>query len=447
MPDFAVKSKKILLLLGDIAIIYLSLFLALLIRYLSFSQAIGQWQENLLPFSVIFLTWLICFFINDFYDLKASHNNIAILNNLLRAFIINTAIALAVFYFLIPLTSHNIKPQRVLVIDLIIAFGLMYFWRWLFFNFIKSKSIANNVLIIGDSPLAQELLREINARPQLGYKAMICGQLADDLKDHCLQNNINILISARELRGDYGAAKKFFDCIALGVDVYNISGFYEQITGKIPVESIDHSWFLENLTENSKKSYEIGKRFTDIIIAVLGLIVTSPFIPLIALIIRLESPGPIIFKQIRTGRKGKQFLAMKFRSMVADAEKHGAQWATKNDPRVTRFGKLMRKTRLDEIPQLFNILRGEMSFVGPRPERPEFIEILIKEIPFYQERHLVRPGLAGWAQLKGPSYGGSKEETLEKIKYDLYYIKNRSIFFDITIILKTARVVLGGKGQ
>lgn len=447
MPDFIIKSKKILLLLGDIAIFYLSLFLSLCLRYLDLGQAMLQWQDGLLPFSVIFVTWLICFFINDFYDLKASHNNVAILNNLLRAFIINTAIALAVFYFLIPLTSHNIKPQRVLVIDLIVTFALMYFWRWLFFNFIKSKSIANNVLIIGDGPLVRELLREINSRPQLGYKAASSSELPEDLKNYCRQNNINILISGRELRGDYEAAKKFFDCISLGVDVYNINGFYEQITGKIPVESIDHSWFLENLAENSKKTYEIFKRFFDIALAVIGLIVTAPFIPIIALIIRLESPGPIIFRQVRTGRKGKPFLAMKFRSMVADAEKNGAQWATKNDPRVTRFGKIMRKTRLDEIPQLFNILRGEMSFVGPRPERPEFIEMLIKEIPFYQERHLVRPGLAGWAQLKGPSYGGSKEETLEKIKYDLYYIKNRSLFFDLTIILKTARVVLGGRGQ
>lgn len=447
MPDFVVKSKKILLLLGDIAILYLALFLSLVIRYLDLNQAVIQWQENLLPFSLVFLTWLICFFINDFYDLKASHNNVAILNKLLRAFIINTAIALAVFYFLMPLTSHNIKPQKILIIDLIVAFGLMYFWRWLFFNFIKSKSIANNILIIGDEPLAQELLKEINSRPQLGYKARAENQLPEDLKNYCLQNNINILISARELRGNYEAAKKFFDCISLGVDVYNINGFYEQVTGRIPVESIDHSWFLENLAENSKKTYEILKRFFDIVIAILGLIITAPFIPIIALIIRLESSGPIIFKQIRTGRNGKPFLAMKFRSMMDNAEKNGAQWATKNDSRVTRFGRIMRKTRLDEIPQLVNILRGEMSFVGPRPERPEFIEMLVKEIPFYQERHLVRPGLAGWAQLKGPSYGGSKEETLEKIKYDLYYIKNRTIFFDLTIILKTARVVLGGKGQ
>jgi lipopolysaccharide/colanic/teichoic acid biosynthesis glycosyltransferase len=147
------------------------------------------------------------------------------------------------------------------------------------------------------------------------------------------------------------------------------------------------------------------------------------------------------------GKNGKEFLAIKFRSMIENAEKNGAQWATKNDSRVTRFGRLMRKTRLDEIPQLLNILRGEMSLIGPRPERPEFIQSLSQEIPFYSERLLVKPGLAGWAQLLGPAYGGSKEETLEKLKYDLYYVKNRSLLLDLSIILKTIRVVLGGRGQ
>ncbi|MEK7168078.1 MAG: exopolysaccharide biosynthesis polyprenyl glycosylphosphotransferase, partial [Patescibacteria group bacterium] len=188
-------------------------------------------------------------------------------------------------------------------------------------------------------------------------------------------------------------------------------------------------------------------RTMDLAFAIVGLVVAIPLTPLIALVIRLESKGPVIFKQIRTGKNGKAFLAMKFRSMVDNAEKNGPQWAQKNDPRVTKFGSLMRKTRLDEIPQLFNILKGEMSFVGPRPERPEFIEILEKEIPFYRERLLVKPGLTGWAQLNGPAYGGSKEETWEKIKYDLYYIKNRSLILDLGIILKTVKVAFSKRGQ
>ena len=231
------------------------------------------------------------------------------------------------------------------------------------------------------------------------------------------------------------------------MDIYNISGFYEIITNKIPVENIEYDWFLENLSENSKKAYEIFKRLVDIIFAIIGLIISIPFLPFIILAIKIDSNGPIIFRQIRTGKNGKDFLAMKFRSMVDNAEKNGAQWAEKNDSRITKMGKIMRKTRLDEIPQLINILKGEMSFVGPRPERPEFIEILSKEIPFYKERLLTKPGLTGWAQLKGPAYGGSKEESLEKLKFDLYYIKNRNFLLDISIILKTVNIVLNRKGQ
>ena len=181
--------------------------------------------------------------------------------------------------------------------------------------------------------------------------------------------------------------------------------------------------------------------------SIIGLFAAIFLTPFIALIIKLESPGPVIFRQIRTGKNGKDFLAMKFRSMVQDAEKNGAQWAVKNDARITKFGKFMRKTRLDEIPQLLNILRGEMSFVGPRPERPEFVKTLSEKIPFYRERLLVKPGLTGWAQLLGPAYGGSEAESLEKVKYDLYYIKNRSILLDISIILKTIKLVFTRRGQ
>ena len=165
------------------------------------------------------------------------------------------------------------------------------------------------------------------------------------------------------------------------------------------------------------------------------------------MLIAVDSKGAIFFKQIRTGHDGKNFTAVKFRSMYQNAEQNGPEWAKKNDPRVTRIARFFRKTRIDEIPQLWNILRGEMSFVGPRPERPEFIEKLSAEIPFYKERLLVKPGLTGWAQILGPAYGGSREESLIKLQYDLYYIKNRNFFLDLGIILKTLNTVLKGSGQ
>ncbi len=169
--------------------------------------------------------------------------------------------------------------------------------------------------------------------------------------------------------------------------------------------------------------------------------------PFIILAIKIDSPGPFLFKQIRVGKNGKDFLAMKFRTMRQDAEKNGPQWALKDDPRVTRIGKFLRKFRIDEIPQLINVLKGEMSLIGPRPERPEFVSQLKKQIPFYEERLLVKPGLTGWAQVMGPAYGGSEKESLEKLQYDLFYIKNRSLGLDLSIALKTIKTILSRQGQ
>ncbi len=445
MNNLLAKTKKLIMLSGDIVCLYLSLYLTLLARY-GCDDISQNWERHLYPFSLIFTIWLIIFFINDLYDLKISYNTSNLISNLVRVSILNALAAVIIFYFFGRFLD-TIRPQRVLLIEIGILFVVLFIWRKLFYHSIKSSKIANRVLILSQSPLSAELEKEISRRPQLGYQAIYLTDEPENLKDYCLEHNIDILVSAGDFQTNQSLAKKIFNCLSLGIDFYNTYSFYEQITNKIPVEYIKHEWFLDNLTEHSKKVYEIIKRLTDIFFAIVGLTVTLPLMPIISLIIKLDSPGPIIFKQVRTGKNGKEFLAMKFRSMVRDAERDGAQWAQKNDSRITRFGSIMRKTRLDEIPQLINILRGEMSLIGPRPERPEFIRILEQAIPFYRERLIVKPGLAGWAQLKGPAYGGSQEESLEKLKYDLYYIKNRSLILDITILLKTIKVVVSGRGQ
>ncbi len=445
MSGLLIKTKKFILLLGDLACLYLGLYLTLMARY-GYPVNVSDWQRHLIPFSLVFGGWLMLFFINDFYNLKVSYNTNNLLNKLLSTLIIGGIMAVLLFYFVGPLID-TLKPQRVLLIDLGITLLLLFFWRKIFYRFIKSDSIVNRVLIIGQTPLSEKLLKEINRRPQLGYRAQIIAQASNDLPFYCLENKIDILISSYELKNHPNTAERIFKCLAMEVDVYNINNFYEIITNRIPVEHIDHSWFLENLSENSKKLYEIIKRLTDVVLSIIGLIAAIPLTPFIALIIKLESPGPVIFKQYRIGKNGKKFLAMKFRSMTQDSEKEGPKWTTQNDARVTKFGKLIRKTRLDEIPQLINILKGEMSFVGPRPEQPEFVATLSEQIPFYKERLLVRPGLAGWGQLNAPWHGASKEDSLEKLEFDLYYIKNRSLFFDFLILLKTIRVVFMRKGQ
>ncbi|MCE5336677.1 MAG: exopolysaccharide biosynthesis polyprenyl glycosylphosphotransferase, partial [Desulfobacteraceae bacterium] len=216
--------------------------------------------------------------------------------------------------------------------------------------------------------------------------------------------------------------------------------------GKLLIEHTRPSWFI--FSDGFKKTplRSFYKTSFDLLCATIGLILTAPLMPLIALAIRIDSPGPVFFRQVRVGESGRKFRICKFRTMSQDAEKKtGAVWATENDPRITRVGKILRKTRLDELPQIFNVLKGDMSIVGPRPERPEFIEELSRIIPYYGVRHAIKPGITGWAQIKY-SYGASVDDAVEKLRYDLYYIKHCSLIFDLLIVIETIKVVLFGKG-
>jgi exopolysaccharide biosynthesis polyprenyl glycosylphosphotransferase len=250
---------------------------------------------------------------------------------------------------------------------------------------------------------------------------------------------------------DENAAKRFYEVLPLGVSIVSFPNFYEAALEKIPVSSVNESWFLENLVEIKKRVYEFFKRIFDAAFSIILLFPTILLLPLIGLFIKIESPGPIFYRQKRVGKDGKIFEIIKFRSMYAlssdgGAEKNGVQWASLNDSRITKIGRILRKTRLDELPQLFNILKGEMSFIGPRPERPEFIEELQKQIPHYAMRQLIKPGLSGWAQIKFP-YGASVNDAMEKLQYDLYYIKNRSLILDLAIALRTLALIIRSEGR
>jgi exopolysaccharide biosynthesis polyprenyl glycosylphosphotransferase len=234
-----------------------------------------------------------------------------------------------------------------------------------------------------------------------------------------------------------------------GVQITPMFALYQDLTGRVPVSHLGDDWYvaLPAHVKKNGRTYMGVKRVWDFAMALLGLVLTAPLIPLVALAIRLDSPGPVFFKQVRVGRGGKMFKIVKFRTMRHNAEANtGAVWATDRDPRITRVGRFLRKSRLDEIPQLWNVLVGDMSFVGPRPERPEFDEELEREIPFYRARRAVRPGLTGWAQVSY-GYGNSLLDSLRKVEYDLYYIKNESLYLDLLILLRTVAVVLklGGK--
>jgi len=254
-----------------------------------------------------------------------------------------------------------------------------------------------------------------------------------------------IVVALSERRGQFPLGN-VLRCKLNGIQIMDAPAFYELVQRKLMLEFVTPGWFIFSSGFRRTTIFNIWKRIVDITLSCIGLVLTLPFFPLISLAIKMDSPGPVFFKQVRVGNKEKQFVLYKFRTMREDAEKGtGAVWAQKEDPRITKLGNILRGSRIDEIPQLFNVLKGDMSFIGPRPERPEFVERLKKEIPYYSKRHFMKPGLTGWAQVRYP-YGSSVEDTIEKLRYDLFYIKNVCAFLDTLIFFDTIKVVLFGRG-
>jgi exopolysaccharide biosynthesis polyprenyl glycosylphosphotransferase len=450
MNDTSIKVKKAILFFGDTIILYLGLIVTLYLRYWP-NQNLGDWQQHLLPFSIIYAIWLVVFHITGLYELSSAKNNLFFYSALLKAVVVNAALAV-LFFYLFP--SFGISPKTNLALNLVIVTVLIYLWRQIFNRLVKSPALLNNVLIIGRGKEAEQLIRYIQNNPQLGYrvKKIITEKetrLVSNLVETVVKEKIQTIVTIADPRQDGVLIQNLYHCLPLKVNLFDLPKFYEQLMGEIPVSVIEEVWFLENLMSSPKNIYDAFKRGFDIVFAIILGAVALIFFPFIALAIKLDSPGPIFYRQKRVGKDNRIFEIIKFRSMIQDAEKNGAQWAakTKRDPRVTRVGNALRKTRLDELPQLLNVLKGEMSFVGPRPERPEFVfgTTMQKEVPFYQVRHLVKPGLTGWAQINY-EYGSSYADTVQKLQYDFYYLKNRSFLLDLSIILKTIKIVLSRKG-
>lgn len=372
-----------------------------------------------------------------------------------------TASLLPVTFFIFYVVSPDARlPAEVLELTLIsfcIIQVLIFYRVFLADNIEQNKE---NILILGAGPLAMQVTDAIAdsgeqynfcgyvlpektvESERIEYPVATAGQILQTVK----QNKISKIVVALSERRGVLPVREMFSCKLRGVEVVDAVTFYEKATGKLLIEHTWPGWFVFSKGFQVTKLMLMKQRVTDILAATTLLILTLPFFPLIALAIRLESPGEIFFRQQRVGFKEELFNLIKFRTMCANAEKNsGAVWAQENDSRVTRLGYWLRKCRIDELPQLFNVLKGEMSFIGPRPERPEFVSSLSEKIPYYSRRHSVRPGLTGWAQIKYP-YGASEEDALEKLRYDLYYIKNFSLYLEFKIILGTIKVVLIGKG-
>jgi exopolysaccharide biosynthesis polyprenyl glycosylphosphotransferase len=440
--------KRFLLLLLDILALYASLAFVLAFRYRNnFSE---QWDIHFLPFSIIFILWILVFYIINLYETSSLRNTVNFYNNLIRA-IVTSAIISTTFFYLIPF--FNITPRMNLFLFILIFSGLELLSRYIF-NSIAESKFKKPIIIMGRNPQSLELAQFIETNPQLGFKlkhVIDITKRTQDIDRIIKKEKINTVIISPDAYQNNNIIDTFYKTLEYKVTFRNLSSFYEQTTGRVPLGAINQVWFLENLTEGAKNYYEGAKRFFDVVFALILGIITLIFYPVFILLVKLSSPGPIFYRQRRLGQSGKTFEIIKFRSMEVDAEKStGAVWAKKDDPRITMIGRLLRKTRIDELPQLWNILKGEMAFVGPRAERPEFHNKLASEIPFYEERYLVKPGLTGWAQIGGGiryTYSGSIAGTKEKLQYDLYYIKNRSLILDFGIILKTINIALHQDGR
>ena len=439
--------RKFLLFLGDVALLYSALFLTLLVRY--GNDFDNKLDIHVLPFSFVFIIWILVFYIANLYELGFSKNNLEFFSVFFYSIAVNSALSVASFY-LIPFLGITPKTNFLIFAVLIATLGSL--WRFGFNKFIAKSGYKNNTLIMGANPQSQDLYDFLLANPQLGYGALGIIDVEDNRVPRILENlikqkNVGTLILSPSVYKVPQIIDVFYRLLGFKINFYNLPDFYERVTGKIPLGAIDQTWFLGNLSEGSKRAYETGKRIFDFVFSLAFGVISLALYLFIILAIKLNSGGPVFYRQLRRGRAGKNFTMLKFRTMVKDAENSsGAVWAQQDDRRITKVGKFLRKTRLDELPQLWNILHGEMSFVGPRAERPEFHRELEGKIPFYNERYLIKPGLSGWAQIKF-RYGASVQDAAEKLQYDLYYIKNRSFLLDLGIILKTITIVLRKEGR
>ncbi len=372
------------------------------------------------------------------------------------AFRQSIAAILAASSILFPLSLRQdpFIPHAQVVLATLVLFALL---RAVFCNAANWRFpafLSRKVLLLGNGEGAK-ITRDLIARSNGRYRLTAAiahgegegpeerfGSLADLARKTGAEE---LILSFPERRGAMPATD-IMRCRMQGIRVMDAPSFYERVTRKLHIESITPSWFIFSSGFCLSRPRRAARRLFDLVFAALGLALALPLFPFAALLIKYDSPGPIFFRQVRIGLGGRPFMLVKLRTMRADAEKDtGAVWAATHDPRVTGVGRFLRRTRLDEIPQLINVIRGEMGLIGPRPERPEFTRELERQIPFYSERHCMKPGVTGWAQVRYP-YGSSVEDALEKLRYDLYYIKNQSFPLDMEIVLRTFLVVFAGRG-
>ncbi len=453
--------RTIWLILADAAIIYGGIVLALYLR-LGIDGVNHELNERN-GWEKIVLATLVCLLILYFYDLydfTVTGNRRELMLGLVQAIGIAWALLAVLFYFFPPLFIG----RGVSVISVPVVLVLLSTWRILIHYLTGHPDIGEKILIVGTGTTALDTAKSVWERRDAGYRIVgfvtengakpsdmqpqvkLIGS-ADNLEEIIRQEKINrVVIAVRERRGTFPTETLLKMSLAGNVNIEECTSFFERVTGQVHLDMVRPSWLIFGGRKRDTRLKTFLRELIHRSLALAGLILSLPIAVFTALLVKLDSKGPIFYEQERVGKNGNIFKVIKFRSMKTDAEKDGKPvWATADDERTTRVGRVIRKIRVDEIPQFWNIIKGEMSFVGPRPERPHFVSQLAEEIPFYEHRHLTAPGLTGWAQIKHP-YGASVEDARCKLQYDLYYIKNQSLALDLIIVFETVKTVIFSRG-
>ncbi len=449
------------LILADAAILYCGVILAMYIRLGSSGTANElAFKNGWMKIAIASAGCLLILYFYDLYDYIVMTNRRELLLRLVQALGVAWILLAIVFYFFPPL----LLGRGVSVISVPLVLCMLLVWRIFIHSLTGHPDIGEKILVVGTGQTALDTAEAVWERRDAGYRIVgfvsengakpreklgrseILGR-ADQLENVIRNEKIDrVVIAVRERRGAFPAEALLRMSLAGDVSIEECTSFFERITGKVHVDMLRPSWLI---FAGRRKDSPVKSALRELIhrlLALTGLILSMPIAIVTAILIKLDSRGPVFYRQERVGMNGQVFNVIKFRSMKIDAEEDGKPlWAASNDERATRVGRVIRKLRIDEIPQFWNILKGDMNFVGPRPERPHFVKQLATEIPYFEHRHLVAPGLTGWAQIKYP-YGASVSDAIQKLQYDLYYIKNQSLTLDMVIVFETVKTVLFGKG-
>ncbi len=463
--NFKYRAKQLILWSGDTIGLVLALFLSLALRQLGW-PSITQIAIHLPLLWMLIVVWTVSNYINGLYDL-GKINTADKYRLLTQAGTMSLVMSVITFYLFN--TTSSATPKTVLVLTVILGYGLATLWRQFSSNILALVPLHTRIILIGYTPETAEVIELLKNNPDKGYSvtalfdpdraskaAVIPKEISvystiSTLRAAITTHKAHTVIPAPGFSNHPDTVRELYELLFWPVRIMEFSTFYETITGRVPAASYSDGWFISNLVNRDQQLYDSVRRVLDYAVGIgMGILFITLF-PFIALAIKTNSKGPILFKQKRMGWRSTTFTIQKFRTMYAlaadgSAETEGAVFAQKNDDRITKVGTFLRKTRLDELPQFWNLLRGDISLIGPRPERPEIFAKLETAMPYYHLRLLVKPGITGWAAIN-QHYAGTIDEAIQKLQYDLYYIKNRSALLDLVIVLRTINVVLRMMGQ